>query len=141
MVEELKLEADDSDDDIIFDGESKAMQISQVRTLNEDSSIAAPNDGSTNAPGPQSDLILACDECYEIFTNKFALHQHMIKVHPKIVSKDPSRYDHILVPTRKIDNVRVVCNICSGVIYDEENGKMHGPTLNFEIGQGSTIKF
>ena len=96
------------------------MKISEVRSLNEDSSIAAPNDNSDNVPGPQSDLILACDECYEIFTNKVALQRHMIKVHPKVMAKDPSRYDHILVPTRKIDNVRVVCNICSGVIYADE---------------------
>ena len=45
----------------------------------------------------------------------------MINTHPKIVeAQNPSMYGHITVPTRKIDNVRVVCNICQGVIYKNE---------------------
>ena len=89
--------SDDSDDDIIEEPAENPFGISEVRTVINNEDLGTP-------VLQQSDLILACDECFEIFTSKFALSQHMIKVHPKVMVKDPSRYDHILVPTRKIGN-------------------------------------
>ena len=83
--------SDDSDDEQT----GNPFCISEVHTIMDNEDLGTP-------VLQQSDLILACDECFEIFTSKFALSQHMIKVHPKVMSKDPSRYDHILVPTRKI---------------------------------------
>ena len=90
------------DQEIIVD-DDQSLQISNIRSLNEEESIS-------------DDLILVCDDCLEVFTSRKDLNTHILDQHTKKVGK----FDHIQNPFRNIDKVRIGCNICQGIIYATE---------------------
>ena len=87
-------------------------QITNVCSLQEDT--LETDDNSIDLEKTQDDLIFLCPHCHSVpFSSFYFLDKHIKQHH----ASEEEKYEFIKNPVKTIDNVRVCCNICNGIIY------------------------
>merc|ERR1719362_407802 len=90
-------------------------QITNVCSLQEDT--LETDDNSIDLEKTQDDLIFLCPHCHSVpFSSFYFLDKHIKQHH----ASEEEKYEFIKNPVKTIDNVRVCCNICNGIIYRDE---------------------